>query len=103
MICTCDCKVCGNFRLSLEKIAKREIKFPDYDWSDWNGEDAKKEVLNLIATFAQLVLSENTKERKNVWDIAISKGRDMGVSTLMIKETGVLTNPLDESGEEVKP
>ena len=42
---------------ALKKIANKEIEFPDYDWSDWNGGDAQREAKNLIAQFAQLVLS----------------------------------------------
>jgi hypothetical protein len=41
---------------ALKKIANREIKFPDYDWSDWNGHDAQCEATNLIAQFAELSL-----------------------------------------------
>lgn len=46
----------------LTVIANKEIVFPDYDWSDWNGHDAQLEATNLIAQYAKLVLTERNEK-----------------------------------------
>ena len=54
----------ARLRKALDIIASDEVIFPDYDWSDWNGNEAQVEARNLIAQFAKLSLIKPQPDKK---------------------------------------
>jgi hypothetical protein len=51
-------------REALNAIATGDVPLPDYCWDDWNGSDARSEVVKIIAAFATAALSPSPAEPK---------------------------------------